>query len=244
MPDSDMPKLAILAGGLATRMRPATLRTAKSMLPVAGEPFLGHQIRMLAVQGIREIVICCGHLEEQLREYAGDGCRWGCDLLYSADGPTPLGTGGALRKALPLLGSQFMVMYGDSYLPTDFAPVWKAFLRSKLEGLMTVYPNADRWNTSNVQFEGNRIRDYNKQVKTRAMRHIDYGLSCFRADAFHEWPAGARFDLADITAALLKKSQLAGFQVNERFFEIGSPAGHAETNALLQQHLTELWKHA
>ncbi len=239
-----MPPLALLAGGLATRMRPATLETAKSMLPVAGEPFLGHQLRMLATQGIRDIVICCGHLEEQLREYAGSGSRWGLELRYSPDGPNLLGTGGALRKALPLLGPRFMVMYGDSYLPTDFAPVWEAFLRSGLDGLMTVYANADRWDTSNVHFEGGRIRDYNKQLKTQAMRHIDYGLSCFREEALLAWPAETRFDLAQVAYSLLEHRQLAGFAVKERFYEIGSPAGHAETDALLLRQLNEHWRYA
>ncbi len=236
--DSAMPTLALLAGGLATRMRPATLGIAKSMLPVAGEPFLGHQLKMVAEQGVRDVVICCGYLEEQLQAYAGDGSRWGLRVRYSGDGAAPLGTGGALRKALPLLGPRFMVMYGDSYLPTAFGPVWKAFLRSGLEGLMTVYPNAGRWDTSNVQFEGTWIVSYSKGVKTPEMRHIDYGLSCFEARAFGGWPEGARFDLADVSADLLRRGELAGFEVRERFYEIGSPAGMAETDALLRQGVT------
>ncbi len=229
-----MPALALLAGGLATRMRPATLGTAKSMLAVGGEPFVGHQLRMLATQGIRDLVVCCGYLEEQLRAYVGDGARWGMRVRYSPDGAAPLGTGGALRKALPMLGERFMVMYGDSYLPTDFAAVWAAFTRSGVEGLMTVYPNADRWDASNVQFEQGRIVSYSKRERSAAMRHIDYGLSCFRAGAFADWPEGARFDLADVMADLLGRSRLAGFEVRERFYEIGSPAGLAETDALLR----------
>ncbi len=231
---AEMPTLALLAGGLATRMRPATLTIAKSMLPVAGEPFLGHQLRDLAAQGLREVVICCGHLEEQLRAYAGDGARWGLRVQYSPDGPAPLGTGGAIKKALPLLGPEFMVMYGDSWLPTSFAPVWRAFKRSGGDGLMTVYPNAGRWDTSNVEFAAGQIARYSKAAQTPAMRHIDYGLSCFRAQAFEGWPEGARFDLADVAMDLLTRGELAGFEVRERFYEIGSPVGLAETRALLQ----------
>ena len=175
MPEFAMPTLALLAGGLATRMHPQTLWTAKSMLPVAGEPFLGYQLRLLAGQGIREIVICCGHFEEQLRGYVGDGSRWGCRVRYSPDGPSPLGTGGAIRKALPLLGDRFLVMYGDSYLRAPFAPVWQAFLASGAQGLMSVYRNAGRWDTSNVEVADGRIRAYNKKCQTPEMRYIDYG---------------------------------------------------------------------
>ncbi len=239
-----MPTVALLAGGMATRMRPATLGTAKSMLKVAGEPFVGHQLRMLAEQEIRDVVICCGYLEEQLRTYAGDGSRWGCQVRYSPDGAAPLGTGGALRKALPMLGEQFMVMYGDSYLPTRFRPIWEAFLRSNSEGLMTVYRNAGRWDASNVEFDNGRIRRYSKQAKTPEMQYIDYGLSCFRAEAFRSWPEGSGFDLAGVSLELLGRRQLAGFQVSERFYEIGSPAGLAETDGLLRERAGELGRSA
>ena len=239
-----MPPLALLAGGLATRMRPATLLTAKSMLPVAGEPFLGHQLSMLSRQGFRTVVICCGHLEEQVRGYAGDGARWGISLRYSADGPAPLGTGGALRRALPLLGTRFMVMYGDSYLPTAFPPVWAAFLAAGTAGLMTVFRNGGRWDTSNVQFEAGRIKVYDKNRQTPSMQYIDYGLSCFEADAFRAWPEGARFDLAEVASMLLGRRQLAGYEVRERFYEIGSPAGHAETSALFRRQQLDVWSNA
>ncbi len=228
-----LPPLALLAGGMATRMRPATLRIAKSMLPVAGEPFLGHQLRMLASQGVRDVVICCGHLEEQLRSYAGDGSRWGCRVCYSPDGEQPLGTGGALLKALPLLGEEFLVMYGDSYLPVEFAPIWEAFTRSRRDGLMTVYRNAGRWDTSNVCFEAGKLLRYSKTERDAAMCHIDYGLSCLRAKALAGWPEGVAFDLAAVLGRLGEGGELAGFEVAQRFYEIGSPAGLAELDAWL-----------
>ncbi len=234
-----MPKLALLAGGKATRMYPATLQTAKSMLPVAGEPFLGHQLRMLAAQGVREIVICCGHLEEQLRAYAGDGSRWGCSVEYSPDGAVPLGTGGALRRALPMLGERFLVMYGDSYLPARLAPVWEAFERTGKRGLMTVYRNVGRWDASNVLFEHGEIVHYSKQSRcpemNSAMKHIDYGLSCLHTDAFEGWPEGYCFDLGEVMQSLLGRGELAGHEVRERFYEIGSAAGYAETCGLLAE---------
>ncbi len=230
----EVPKVALLAGGLATRMRPLTLSTAKSMLAVADRPFLDHQLRLLAEQGFRRIVICCGHFSDQLREYAGDGSAWGCEIEYSPDGEAALGTGGALRNALPLLGARFLVMYGDSYLPAPFAPVWEAFLRSGRDALMTVYRNENCWDQSNVHFDGARLLSYSKQSQKPQMRHIDYGLSCFRSRVFEQWPENVRFDLADVFPALLQEDRVAGFEVKERFYEIGSPAGLAETDALLR----------
>jgi NDP-sugar pyrophosphorylase family protein len=232
-----LPVLALLAGGLATRMRSITTTVAKSMLPVAGLPFIGHQLRLLAGQQVRHVVICCGHLEEQIRSYVGDGSAFGCAVEYSADGTQPLGTGGALRKALPLLGSRFLVMYGDSFLPVAIAPVWRAFLASSRQGLMTVYRNGNQWDKSNVEFAAGAIVKYSKQACTPQMQHIDYGLNCLHSEALEPWPEGARFDLADVSTALVEQGQLAGFEVQERFYEIGSPAGLAETDAYLRSTL-------
>jgi NDP-sugar pyrophosphorylase family protein len=232
---AEMPTVALLAGGLARRMLPATQSIAKSMLPVDGEPFLAHQLRLLRNQGIHEVVLCCGHLERQLRDFAGNGSRWGCRIRYSQDGPQPLGTGGALRKALPLLGESFMVMYGDSYLPTPFEAVWNRFIVSGKQGLMTVFENAGRWDTSNVEFQNGRLLDYSKSMASPRMRHIDYGLSCLSALALAPWPDGSRFDLSEVMQLLLQNGQLDGYAVNERFYEIGSVRGYAETDAMLHR---------
>ncbi len=229
-----MPKLALLAGGLATRMRPSTLTTAKSMLSVAGQPFLAHQLRLLAGQGVTDIVICAGHLSTQIEEFAGDGSRWGCTLRYSHDGREPLGTGGALRRALPLLGCEFFVMYGDSYLTARFSDVWQAFWQSGKQGLMTVFANQGRWDASNIVFEDGEIQQYSKKYRGPAMRHIDYGLSCLTADALQRWPEGAAFDLAEVMRDLLTRDQLAAFEVAERFYEIGSPEGLLDAEAMLR----------
>ena len=231
---SPMPSIALLAGGLATRMRPATSTLAKSMLPIAGLPFIEHQLRMLAAQAISHVVICCGHFEEQIRTYVGDGSAFGCAVEYSTDGAQPLGTGGALLKALPLLGDRFLVMYGDSFLPVAMAPIWRSFLESGRQALMTVYRNADQWDTSNVEFAHGTILCYSKDARTPGMRHIDYGLNCLGAEVLQAWPEDTRFDLADVMSALVEQGELAGFEVRERFYEIGSPAGFAETDALLR----------
>jgi NDP-sugar pyrophosphorylase family protein len=244
-PEIAPPSLALLAGGLATRMRSITSSVAKSMLTVGGMPFISHQLKMLAAQQITHIVICCGHLEEQIRAFVGDGSAFGCRVEYSADGPQLLGTGGALRKALPLLGERFLVMYGDSFLPVAIAPVWRQFIESGKPALMTLYRNAGQWDTSNVEFTDGRIVSYSKQARTPRMEFIDYGLNCLSAEVLEPWPEGSHFDLADVTTLLVKQEQLAGFEVKERFYEIGSPAGLAETDALLRSAAArQVWQGA
>jgi NDP-sugar pyrophosphorylase family protein len=154
-------------------------------------------------------------------------------LDYSFDGPVLLGTGGALRRALPRLGTRFFVLYGDSYLTTQFRPIAEFFERSGKRGLMTVYRNEGLYDTSNVVFAEGEIRVYDKKVRRPEMHHIDYGLSLFRTEAFSGRAEGEKFDLAELMAQLVREKQLSGFEVPERFYEIGSPAGLAELEALL-----------
>ena len=233
-PALPLPTLALLAGGLATRMRPFTETLPKSLLPVAGEPFIAHQLRRIAAEGVGEIVICAGHLGEQIADFVGDGGRFGCTVRYSWDGPRLLGTGGALRQALPLLGDRFLVLYGDSLLPVRFAPVWQAFCDSLMPALMTVFRNEGRWDTSNVAFSQGVIRAYDKRARTPRMRHIDYGLGAIEAAALAQRPPGQPFDLAEFYRDLARTGRLAGFEVAERFYEIGSPQGLAETRTFLE----------
>lgn len=229
---SDLP-VAILAGGLATRLRPLTETIPKSLIEVAGRPFLSHQLEQLAGQELKKVVLCVGHLGEMIEQDYGDGSEYGIDLQYSFDGPTLLGTGGALRRALPKLGDAFYVLYGDSYLPVDFKTVGAAFLESGKKGLMTVYQNEGLYDASNVWFENGVIRTYDKKVKLPEMHHIDYGLSLFKASAFSKIGPEEKVDLADIMQDLLAGGELQGFEVYERFYEIGSHSGLSELNALL-----------
>jgi N-acetyl-alpha-D-muramate 1-phosphate uridylyltransferase len=227
-----MPRLALLAGGLATRLRPITVKIPKSMVSVAGEPFVAHQLRLLARQGVHEVVMCAGYLGEQLQEFVGDGSDFGCHVEYCFDGEKLKGTGGAIKSALPLLGDHFFIMYGDSYLPTAFAPIYDAFLNSGLQGLMTVFKNDNQWDKSNVEFqEGNIIR-YEKRTPTPDMNYIDYGLGIVNKEAFAAFNDDEVFDLALVYEDLVAKQQLAGYEVKERFFEIGSHEGLSETDAL------------
>jgi len=226
--------VAILAGGLATRLRPITETIPKALIPVAEEPFLAHQLRLLANSGIRRVVLCLGYRAEMIEEQFGNGSGFGVELIYSLDGPELLGTGGAIKKALPLLGQNFFVLYGDSYLPIEYRTPLRAFVESDKLALMTVFRNEGQWDTSNVWFENGVIRSYDKKQLRPEMQHIDYGLGLFRAKAFSDWPPAQPFDLADVYHDLAVRNELAGFEVAQRFYEIGSPAGLAELDALLR----------
>jgi NDP-sugar pyrophosphorylase family protein len=225
--------VAILAGGLATRLRPITEKIPKSLVPVAGQPFLAHQLELLQSRGIRHAVLCVGHLGEMIqRDFGGE--KFGVKLDYSFDGPKLLGTGGAIQRALPLLGAEFFVLYGDSYLPVDYAPIADSFHQSGKPGLMTVYRNEGKFDTSNVVFANGKIQVYDKKNRQPEMRYIDYGLSLFKASVFDAYAPDQPFDLAEVMGKLVREKQLAGFEVRERFYEIGSPAGLAELESLLK----------
>jgi len=227
--------VAILAGGLATRLGPVAADRPKALVDVAGRPFAEHQIELLRRHGITRIVFLVAHLGEMVQDALGDGQRWGVTLRYVFDGPKALGTGGAVRNALAELGSRFFVLYGDSYLDCDYADVERTFAASGADGLMTVCRNDNRWDRSNVHFENGRLVVYDKRRQTPAMRHIDYGLGAFTSRAFDRFAADAAFDLADLYQRLLAGGALAAYEVPGRFYEIGSPAGLAETRALLSE---------
>lgn len=227
--------VAILAGGLATRLRPITTKVPKLLVEVAGEPFFSHQLRLLKKNNLNRIVICVGHLGEMIVDQYGDGSKWGVKIEYSFDGDRLLGTGGALIRALPKLGDSFYVLYGDSYLPVDYQAVGRSFLESGKLGLMTVFENRGAYDASNVWFEDGRIKLYSKKEKPPQMRHIDYGLGLFHAAAFDDCPRDAVVDLATVQTGLCTRGELAGYEMSERFYEIGSPAGLNELDGLLRK---------
>jgi MurNAc alpha-1-phosphate uridylyltransferase len=225
--------VAILAGGLATRLGPLTDTVPKALLPVAGRPFIHWQLALLAQQGVTQVVLCAGHLGEQIQAAVGDGSGFDMTLRYSFDGAALLGTGGALKRALPMLGAAFFVLYGDSYLRCSFSAVQTAYEASAAPALMTVFCNEDRWEQSNVLFRDGRVLEYAKRSPRPGMRHIDYGLSVLSAQALQRSPANAAFDLADLYHDLATRGELAAMGVDERYYEIGSLAGIEATEHYL-----------
>jgi NDP-sugar pyrophosphorylase family protein len=225
--------VCILAGGMGTRLGEYVQDTPKPLLEVAGEPFLVHQLRLLAAHGVREVVLCVGYRGEQIEARIGERC---CDVhvRYSFDAPGLDGTLGAIRRARPLLGERFLVLYGDTYLRIDYAAVAHAWLESGLPAVMTVLRNQDRWDTSNAVYRDGMVVRYDKREPTPAMHWIDYGLGGLSERTLELAPKGER-DLAGLYRLLAERGQLMGFQAEERFYEIGSPAALAETDAFLRE---------
>jgi NDP-sugar pyrophosphorylase family protein len=226
--------VAILAGGLATRLGLLTREMPKCLLSVAGHPFIHHQLRQLQGQGVRRVVLCLGHLGEKVVEAVGDGSAFGLEVVYSFDGSELRGTAGAVRRALPLLGPAFFVLYGDSYLECSYAAVQEAYQAAGKMALMTVFRNDCRWDTSNVDFRDGRILAYDKVARTAAMHYIDYGLGVWNRKAFEVVPETGACNLAAVCAEMLWRGELAGFEVTQRFYEIGSVVGLEQT----REHLT------
>jgi NDP-sugar pyrophosphorylase family protein len=225
--------VAILAGGLATRLGSLTRETPKCLLSIAGRPFIHHQLHQLRGQGVHRVVLCLGHLGEKVVEAVGDGSAFDLNVAYSFDGPELRGTAGAVQRALPMLGEAFFVLYGDSYLECNYAAVQEAFQAAGKMALMTVFRNDGQWDTSNVDFRDGRILAYDKTARPAAMRHIDYGLSVWNFKAFEGIPETGEYSLAAQFAAMLRQGELAGFEVTQRFYEIGSLSGLEQTRERL-----------
>jgi MurNAc alpha-1-phosphate uridylyltransferase len=225
--------VALLAGGLATRLRPITETIPKALVDVAGRPFIAWQLELLQRQGVTDVIVCAGYLGERIQDVVADGAEYGLAVRYSFDGERLLGTGGALRRALPLLDGPVFVLYGDSYLPISMRPVQQAYRRSGRAALMTVFRNDGQWDRSNVEYDGTGSIRYDKRVQTPTMHYIDYGLGVLSREVIAAMPADTVVDLADTYRALSESGQLAGYEVHERFYEVGSFEGLEDMRRLV-----------
>ena len=221
--------VAILAGGVATRLGPLAKSTPKALIDVAGRPFAAHQLELLRRNGIEKVVFCVGHLGDKIEAALGDGSRFGLTIQYVSDGAELLGTGGALRHALPALRQSFFVLYGDSYLDCNYGEIEAHFTASGKPGLMTLFRNHNQWDRSNVVFRDGVIVRYDKTHSSPDMEYIDYGLGVLRAEVLEAYPAGTRIDLEAVYQGLIARGLLAGFVAARRFYEIGSLQGLEET---------------
>lgn len=235
-----MLKVVILAGGLATRLRPLSEKIPKAMIEVCGKPFVHWQMELLSRQGVNEVVFCLGYKADAITNFIGDGSAYGIKVEYSFDGSKQLGTGGAIRHALPILGEHFMTLYGDSYLPIDFKSVEVAFRESAKPALMTVYLNNEKYGSSNAEFHNGIVSRYNKEEKDVGFKYIDYGLGCYKAEIFSNYENKNPLDLSQICSKLARNNQLAGFEIKERFYEIGSFSGIREFEKFLVRSKHEL----
>jgi MurNAc alpha-1-phosphate uridylyltransferase len=215
----------ILAGGLATRLKPLTTNVPKSMVKIIGKPFLEYQLELLKKNEIRDIILCVGYLHEQIEDYFGNGRKFDVNIVYSQEKVRLLGTGGALKNAEKYLESKFFVMYGDSYLPIAFRKVYQHFINNSAIACMVVYKNESRYDKSNVLFKNKKVKVYDKGKPSPEMRHIDYGLTIFSKETLKEIPKEQPCDLGCVLSKLAKDGKLLGCEVYNRFYEIGSLKG-------------------
>lgn len=233
-------QVAILVGGLATRLRPLTNKIPKSLIQIRGKPFLEYQLDFLEKGGVKNVILCVGYLGDEIKTFFGNGKRFGINIKYSYESQHLLGTAGALRNAKELLEDEFFVMYGDSYLFLDFIAANSYFKRFDNLGLMVVYKNYDRYDTSNVAIKDNLVKRYNKREKAKDMVYIDYGMSILKKKAIELVPKNRAYSLGELFTELIKKEELLAYEVNKRFYQIGSPEGLAEFKRyILQSEVTQ-----
>jgi NDP-sugar pyrophosphorylase family protein len=230
--------VAILCGGKGTRLAEIAGELPKALVPLAGAPFLSHQLRWLRDAGVTDVVLLTGYRGDLIRAFAGDGAEFGLRIAYADDGPVPRGTAGAVARALPLLGDAFLTVYGDALLRADPGAV-AAALAPPYEGVMSVFRNDGRWLPSNVRVDGERVAAYDKHAAPGAMTHIDYGINAFRSGAFASVAGERAVDLAEIHGAMIARGTLRAFAVAERWYEIGTPEALAETERFLAGRAAE-----
>jgi len=220
--------IAILAGGLGKRLDKKTTNIPKALLDISGKPFISRQLNYLRDQGFNKIVICIGHYGDKIKNFVGDGSNYNLNVIYSDDGKQLLGTGGSLKKYFKINYKKYFVLYGDSFLPVNFSLIEKAFLNQEKPALMTILKNSNQWDKSNVYFKNKNVI-YNKKNPEKDMNYIDYGLSVVNNSIFDNFIENKNFDIAEIFENLSRNSLLAGYEVNERFYEIGSTSGLNDT---------------
>jgi MurNAc alpha-1-phosphate uridylyltransferase len=229
--------IAVLCGGKGTRIATVAGDLPKALVPVAGVPFLAHQLRWLREVGAIDVTLLVGYRGDLIRDFAGDGAAFGLRIGYHEDGPTPRGTAGAIKGALPLLGDAFLTVYGDALSLADLDAVGAA-LSGPYDGVMTVFRNNDRWLPSNVRVADGLVAAYDKKAALGAMTHVDYGINAFRASAFADVPDDASVDLAEVHREMIARKTLRAFPVSERWYEIGSLEGLRETEDFIQARST------
>ena len=230
-------QVVILAGGLATRLGDLTRDRPKSTVEIQGKPFLGYQLELLRSAGIKNIVLCIGHMGDQIERFFGNGTKYGVNIKYSFE-DKPLGTAGALKKAEDLLNDTFFTMYGDSYLFLDFGRVMSYFESQNKLALMTVYKNYDRYDRSNTEIDGKLVRRYSRKEKTEDMVYIDYGANIFRKEVLRMIPEKQFYTLEELVPRLIEMEELLAYEVKERFYEIGSPQGLKEFQRYIAEVMT------
>jgi MurNAc alpha-1-phosphate uridylyltransferase len=232
-------QIVVLAGGLATRMRPETEQIPKSLLQVNGRPFVDWQLDRFAASGARSVVMCVGYLGEQIETHVRRALDRGLVVSYSYDGEQLVGTGGALRRALARLEDELVVTYGDSYLPFDYAaPLADLRAHPEADATMSVYRNRGAFGPSNVALDGDWVTRYEKGGRAAELDCIDYGAIALRRSVLQGIADGAVWGLEALWGKLARQRKLRAFVAPERFYEVGSPEGRRDLEHRLAQEAT------
>jgi NDP-sugar pyrophosphorylase family protein len=205
------------------------------MLPLHGRPFIDYKLDDLRAGGTDRVVLLTGHGGEPLEDHVGDGSRYGLAVEVVRDPPALLGTGGAIRHALPILGPAFLVTYGDTLLDVPLAGLAAELERADVLMAMSVLENNDRWETSNVDVHDGWVVAYDKPSSPGRHRYLDYGMLAMRAAAFDAVDVGPPFDLADVLRPLIRLGRVRALTVTRRFYDIGNESAIAVTEQFLAE---------
>ncbi len=230
----------ILAGGLGTRLGALTAAQPKALVPVHGRPFIDYQLELLRSGGVREAILCIGHLGDQIRAHCGDGRRYDLSLQYSDEGGHLLGTAGAVRNAEPLLAGRFLLTYADTYLRLPYAAIAERFARRPELGAMVVYQNDNRYEASNVAIGGGLVRAYDKAGRTAGLCYLNFGVSLLRREAVTLVPPAIVYSQEQWYEDLIARRQLRAYTARRRPYEIGSPAGLRAFERFVENRPTEV----
>ncbi len=239
-----LPPILILCGGMATRLYPLTHEIPKAMIPVAGEPFVSYQLRRLYEAGFRNVILCVGHLSDKILSFVGNGERFGLSVHYSFDGPSKKGTGGAILQAISnsllQVHDLFFVTYGDTLLTLSYKAMVEDLLKhSDARSSMAILRNQNTWDQSNASFDGTYVTHYEKGKVDRDLQYIDYGVSLFYKDDFMQLAPRESFDLSEVMIPLVRLKKMVGYEVFQRFYEIGTLQGMNETENFLKNLFKE-----
>jgi len=214
--------ILILCGGRANRLKTISKDIPKSLMPVNGKPFLYHLLKSIEKYGSRKVILCTGYLSGKIENFL-ENHTFNLQIEISNES-IPLGTGGAVKKAIDGFKTPFFVTYGDSYLDFQLDLLQRNYQNKKMS-LMVIFKNDQRFDTSNVVLNGEKIIYCKSKLLTNA-NYIDYGLSLLKPKAFNEYPE--KFDLAVLLENLSKNGNLDHVIINKRFYEIGTPESYAE----------------
>ncbi len=229
-----------MTGGEGTRLRPLTRDIPKAMIPIAGKPFLEHQINLLKRNSITDIVLCVGYMGQAIRDYFRNGKRLGVSVGYSDDGDKPLGTAGALKNARHILADRFFLTFGDSFPVLDYRAAWNRFVASGKLALMVVHRNLDRYDPSNTVVERGLVTSYSKRRKTPEMTCIEFGVTFLQRSTLDLIRADFPVDLEDLYRPIIESGEMAALEVDQRVYEIGSPDGLEEFRKLAESGRIQL----